>query len=172
MICYKMKIVRADCYQMRAFDTYKLWGLKWRTKLMLISALKNNCGIFLQLLLNSMLRSRLTSLKRRMRLEENWGQLGMNYNLPPRVEREIIVFAKKHDVKKVVLFGSRARRTNTERSDIDIAVYGGDFDAFYFDIKEKINSLLMFDIVEADKKISDELQNEIRKDGVVIYEKA
>lgn len=96
----------------------------------------------------------------------------MNYNLPPRVEREIIAYAKKYGVKKVVLFGSRARCTNTERSDIDIAVYGGDFNSFYFDIKEKINSLLMFDIVEADKKISDELQNEIRKDGVVIYEKA
>lgn len=96
----------------------------------------------------------------------------MNYNLPPRVEREIIAYAKKHGVKKVVLFGSRARCTNTERSDIDIAVYGGDFNSFYFDIKEKINSLLIFDIVEADKKISDELQNEIQKDGVVIYEKA
>lgn len=96
----------------------------------------------------------------------------MNYNLPPRVEREIIAYAKKYGVKKIVLFGSRARCTNTERSDIDIAVYGGDFNSFYFDIKEKINSLLMFDIVEADKKISDELQNEIRKDGVVIYEKA
>lgn len=96
----------------------------------------------------------------------------MNYNLPPRVEREIVAFAKKHDIQKVVLFGSRARCTNTDRSDIDIAVYGGNFDDFYFDIKEKIHSLLMFDIVEADKKISDELQNEIRKDGVVIYEKA
>ena len=96
----------------------------------------------------------------------------MNYNLPPRVEREIIAYAKKYGVKKVVLFGSRARCTNTERSDIDIAVYGGDFNSFYFDIKEKINSLLMFDIVEADKKNSEELQNEIRKDGVVIYEKA
>ena len=95
----------------------------------------------------------------------------MNYNLPPRVEREIVAFAKKHDIQKVVLFGSRARCTNTDRSDIDIAVYGGNFDDFYFDIKEKIHSLLMFDIVEADKKISEELQNEIRKDGVVIYEK-
>ena len=48
---------------------------------------------------------------------------------------------------------------------------GGDFDAFYWDIREKVHSLLMFDIVEADHQISEELENEIKKDGVVIYEK-
>ncbi|MEI3437034.1 MAG: nucleotidyltransferase domain-containing protein [Blautia sp.] len=36
-----------------------------------------------------------------------------------------------------MLFGSRARGTNTKRSDIDIVVYGGDFDSFYWDVKEK-----------------------------------
>lgn len=83
-----------------------------------------------------------------------------------------IIFVKKHSVEKVILFGSRARGTNTERSDIDIAVYGGDFDSFYWDIKEKVHSLLMFDVVEIDAGISEELRKEIKKDGVVIYEKA
>ena len=96
----------------------------------------------------------------------------MKYNLPDRTAREICSFAKKHSVTKIVLFGSRARGTNTERSDIDIAVYGGDFDGFYWDVKEKIHSLLMFDIVQADAAISDELKEEIERDGVVIYEKA
>ena len=50
--------------------------------------------------------------------------------------------------------------------------YGGDFDGFYWDVKEKTHSLLMFDIVQADISISDELKEEIEKDGVVIYEKA
>ena len=96
----------------------------------------------------------------------------MKYNLPDRVFRELTFFARKHSITKIILFGSRARGTNTERSDIDIAVYGGNFDDFYWDIKEKIHSLLMFDIVEADAPISDELKAEIEKDGVVIYEKA
>ena len=73
---------------------------------------------------------------------------------------------------KIVLFGSRARGTNTERSDIDIAVYGGEFDQFYWEVKENIHSLLMFDIIQADAAISDELKQEIEKDGVTIYEKA
>ena len=96
----------------------------------------------------------------------------MKYNLPDRVLRELSFFAKKYSVEKIILFGSRARGTNTERSDIDIAVYGGEFDHFYWDVKEKIHSLLMFDIVQADKAISDELKQEIEKDGVTIYEKA
>ena len=95
----------------------------------------------------------------------------MKYNLPDRVLRELSSFAQKYSVTKIILFGSRARGTNTERSDIDIAVYGGNFDGFYWDVKEKINSLLMFDIVQADSSISDELIKEIEKDVVVIYEK-
>ena len=79
---------------------------------------------------------------------------------------------EKYAVTKIVLFGSRARGTNTERSDVDIAIYGGDFDSFYWDVKENIHSLLMFDVVQADASISDELKKEIEKDGVVLYEKA
>ena len=96
----------------------------------------------------------------------------MNQYLPERISREISTFARKHSVQKVILFGSRARGDNTERSDIDIAVYGGDFDAFYWDIKEKVHSLLMFDVVEMDNSVSKDLIGEIQKDGVIIYEKA
>ena len=92
----------------------------------------------------------------------------MKYNLPDRVLRELSYFAQEHSVTKIILFGSRARGTNTERSDIDIAVYGGDFDGFNWDVKEKIHSLLMFDILQADTSISDELKQEIEKEGVVI----
>ena len=96
----------------------------------------------------------------------------MKYNLPDRVFRELSALARKYSITKIILFGSRARGTNTERSDIDIAVYGGNFDSFYWDIKEKVHSLLSFDVVEADKPISEELKQEIEKDGVIIYEKA
>ena len=96
----------------------------------------------------------------------------MNHYLPERITREISTFARMHSVQKVVLFGSRARGDNTERSDIDIAVYGGDFDAFYWDIKEKVHSLLMFDVVEMGDSVSEDLIKEIQRDGVIIYEKA
>ncbi len=50
----------------------------------------------------------------------------MGYDLSERVVKDIVTFAKRYSVRKVILFGSRARGNNTERSDIDIAVYGGD----------------------------------------------
>ena len=86
--------------------------------------------------------------------------------------QEIIRICVNNSVTKVILFGSRAKGTALERSDIDIAVYGGDFDHFYWDVKEKVHSLLMFDIVQADVAVSDELKQEIERDGVIIYEKA
>ena len=94
----------------------------------------------------------------------------MKYNLDKRVEDDIIKIAKKDGIKKVILFGSRARGTNTERSDIDLAVSGGDILNFYFDVEEETWTLLMFDVINLDKKISDELQAEIERDGIVLYE--
>ena len=91
-------------------------------------------------------------------------------NLPDRVLKEIRTFAAEHGVLKVILFGSRASGKNEQRSDIDIAVAGGDFSAFYGDIQEKVHSLLMFDVVNIDGGISEALHDEILK-GVVIYEK-
>ncbi|MBR0035449.1 MAG: nucleotidyltransferase domain-containing protein [Synergistaceae bacterium] len=91
-------------------------------------------------------------------------------NLPDRVLSEIRTFAAEHGVLKVILFGSRASGTNTDRSDVDIAVSGGDFGAFYWDIQEKIHSLLMFDVIDIDSGISEALSDEILH-GVVIYEK-
>ena len=95
-----------------------------------------------------------------------------NPAVPDRVLREIAAIARESGVEKVILFGSRARGTHTERSDIDIAVHGGDFDAFYWAAKENVHSLLTFDIVNDCAGVSEELRKEIEKDGVVIYEKA
>ncbi len=60
----------------------------------------------------------------------------MKYHLPERIVRELCSFAQKYSITRIVLFGSRARGTNAERSDIDIAVYGGDFDNFYWDVAD------------------------------------
>ena len=95
----------------------------------------------------------------------------MKIDIPDVVLKDIAAFAENNSVEKVVLFGSRARGTNTERSDMDLAVYGGDFDSFYWNITDNVNSLLSFDVINADKNISDELKKEIARDGIVIYEK-
>lgn len=96
----------------------------------------------------------------------------IKYNIPDRVLKDIFFAAKTCGIEKVILFGSRARGTHSERSDIDIAVSGGDFDRFYEMIDENVWSLLSFDVISLDQGISDELQKEIKRDGVTIYEKA
>ena len=95
----------------------------------------------------------------------------MNCNIPNRVLKDLCALAKENNISKIILFGSRARGTNTERSDIDIAVSGGNFENFYWQVMENIHSLLTFDIIELDKGISEELQLELDNEGVVIYEK-
>lgn len=95
----------------------------------------------------------------------------MKYNVPDRVIRDIAVLSREYNIQKVILFGSRARGTHTDRSDIDIAVSGGNTAEFSLDIDEKVHTLLMFDVVDLDGHISEELQREIERDGIVIYEK-
>lgn len=75
----------------------------------------------------------------------------MKRDIPDVVLKDITMFAERNSVDKVILFGSRARETNTERSDIDLAVYGGDIDSFYWNINDNVNSLLSFDIIDAIK---------------------
>ena len=92
-------------------------------------------------------------------------------NIPGRLIKDISAFAEKNNINKVILFGSRARGTHQERSDVDIAVMGGNFEGFLYDVHENAHSLLSFDIVNLNEKTSEELREEIDRDGVVIYEK-
>jgi len=95
----------------------------------------------------------------------------MKYDLDKRAEDDIIRIAKKNGIEKVILFGSRARGDNRERSDIDLAVSGGNVLDFSYDVEENARTLLMFDVVTLDRNISQELRDEIERDGVVLYEK-
>ena len=94
----------------------------------------------------------------------------MNYNLDKRIEREIISFAKSFGIKKLILFGSRARGTNRERSDIDLAAQGGDIFSFAEAIDEKVNTLLSFDVIDLDDNLDDDFKAEIARDGIILYE--
>ena len=91
--------------------------------------------------------------------------------IPERVLQEILQFARDAGVERLVLFGSRARGTHSERSDIDLAVYGRDFDAFYFRVQEETESLLEFDLIDMHRKVSPSLLEEIEREGIEIYEK-
>lgn len=94
----------------------------------------------------------------------------METGIKSEVLIEIKQLAKKYGVKKVILFGSRARGDFHKTSDIDLAVSGGNKTMFHLDIEEKTSTLLMFDMVDLDSKIQPELRDSVDKEGIIIYE--
>lgn len=80
---------------------------------------------------------------------------------------------KKYKAHKIILFGSRARGDERERSDIDIAVYGlhqEQYAAFRSDVND-LPTLLQFDIVFITSQTDKLLLDNIQKDGVILMSK-
>ena len=89
----------------------------------------------------------------------------------PQVIKEIQDLAQKYGVRKVILFGSRARGDYRRTSDIDLAVEGGKITDFILDVKDKTSTLLNFDIVDLEKTAPGKFLDSIKREGVVLYEK-
>lgn len=97
-------------------------------------------------------------------------------NLDESIRQKLCFLAKQFSIKKMVLFGSRARGDSHAHSDIDLAVWGIKDARAYLDfqeaVEEQVLTLLSFDIVDMDSiSVSNALREEIDKDGVVLYEK-
>ena len=87
------------------------------------------------------------------------------------IEQDIISIAIKNDIKKLILFGSRARGDFKRTSDIDLAVEGRNISAFAVQVDEEVSTLLEFDIINLDGRVQKELLESIRREGVLLYEK-
>ena len=102
--------------------------------------------------------------------------LSMNINLDEDIIDSIIKISKRYDnIEKVVLFGSRARKENSPKSDIDLAIYLNKnntnmFD-FIYDIENECPTLLEFDFSNMNTIRDEIFINEVNKDCVTIYEK-
>ncbi len=87
------------------------------------------------------------------------------------VIKRVIELCGKYAADQGILFGSRAKGTALERSDIDIAVSGvAHFSALREEI-ENLPTLFTVDIVDLDTCTNLLLLEEIRKYGKKIYEK-
>lgn len=92
-------------------------------------------------------------------------------NLPINIMRQIETFAKECFLDRVILFGSGARGTNRERSDIDLAVSGGNQSRFEELLEEEADTLLSFDVINMDGVASRKLKDNIQREGVLLYAK-
>ena len=87
------------------------------------------------------------------------------------LKKQIAALGQSCGASCIILFGSRARGDNHERSDIDLAVSGGNTAAFALAIDEETYTLLKYDIVNLDRPVDTALLDNIRKDGIILYEK-
>ena len=82
------------------------------------------------------------------------------------------VFRRNH-IRKATLFGSHAKGSATEKSDVDLMVDSGLHGLAFFGLLEDVNTSLHCDvdlIDSADIIPDSQIDREIRKTGVVIYE--
>lgn len=92
-------------------------------------------------------------------------------SISDKLLQQIVQFAKKCELSRVLLFGSRARGTNRERSDVDLAVTGKNVADFQFMLEDEADSLLSFDVVDMGTIISQKLKQNIEREGVCLYAK-
>ena len=92
--------------------------------------------------------------------------------MPAALRDEIAQLAQRHGVRKVVLYGSRARGTHRRTSDIDLAIQGGNTTLFALDAEDELRTLLRFDVVDLDGPVQPALLASINQEGQVLYEQA
>lgn len=96
----------------------------------------------------------------------------MAINIDNSILKAFCNIGEKYSIKKIVLFGSRARGDNKYNSDIDVAVYLKDEKnkgAIFEEIND-IETLYKVDIVFVDNNTDVELIKNINRDGVILYE--
>lgn len=96
----------------------------------------------------------------------------MKPNIPSIIEQVVNICTETGSVHEVILYGSRAKGTYMERSDIDIAIKGNNIDIE--DIRDKIyeiDTLLKIDLVDIENCKNDLLKKEVEKYGIILYSK-
>lgn len=94
------------------------------------------------------------------------------YGIPEKLSSRLCELANKHGAGKLVLFGSRARGSASDRSDIDLAAYGvpASLRSRMRLETDELPTLLAVDLIFIDDDTDANLLQEINRDGVTIYE--
>ena len=98
----------------------------------------------------------------------------MDCALNDKLIHSIQDIGRKYAIKRIVIFGSRARGDHKSTSDIDLAVYPlADFvnKGHFFSEIDDIATLLKIDLVFINDHTDTNLIENIKREGVVIYER-
>lgn len=100
----------------------------------------------------------------------------VEFNLDKKIVEEIYEIASKYkSIRKILLFGSRARKDNSPKSDIDLAIYidGKSYELsdFIYDIENNTSTLLEFDFTNINEIDDSFFIEQVEREGIPIYEK-
>jgi hypothetical protein len=100
----------------------------------------------------------------------------VEFNLDKKIVEEIYEIASKYkSIRKILLFGSRARKDNSPKSDIDLAIYIDDYSFdlsdFIYDIENNTSTLLEFDFTNINEIDDSFFIEQVEREGIPIYEK-
>ncbi|MCD8198042.1 MAG: nucleotidyltransferase domain-containing protein [Lachnospiraceae bacterium] len=88
-----------------------------------------------------------------------------------QILKQAVALCQRYEASEVILFGSRAKGTARERSDIDLAVRGAHDFAALEEEMEQIPTLYTIDLVDLNHCMNALLKEDIEQYGRKIYEK-
>ena len=88
------------------------------------------------------------------------------------IEEIISICTRINQVDEIILYGSRAKGTHMDKSDLDIALVGQNLDIERLrDAIGEIQTLLKIDLVDFNNCKNELLKQEVAKDGITLYRK-
>lgn len=97
-----------------------------------------------------------------------------NFGLPDRTIKELLTYFKtKPEIELVKIYGSRAKGTYHNGSDIDFAIQCSD-DEYFYRISSELEDLptpYKFDVINYKTLTHEGMKNSIDKDGIIFYRK-
>lgn len=99
----------------------------------------------------------------------------LRYGLSEDILKDFsLVFDKFSDIKKVILFGSRAKETFSLSSDIDLAIDAPSMNSAAYtnlwSLLDELPIVFKLDVLHLQSLNNDKLLESITKDGVIFYE--
>ncbi len=97
------------------------------------------------------------------------------FGLPQHTIDELLkYFSSKPEIELVKIFGSRAKGSYRNGSDIDFAIWSND-DEYFFRIIGELDDLptpYKFDVINYNALNHEGMKNSIDRDGIVFYQKS
>lgn len=83
------------------------------------------------------------------------------------------ILFKYNEIEKAVIFGSRARGDYKKTSDIDIAIFAENITSTRLNLLrndfDELDSIYTIDVVDFYRLTNEELKNNIRNQGIIIF---